>query len=137
MTDVVKKLMKVNVRARSRERAHELFCELLGGELVNDRGANTIGDFEASVARVGDVLIDMIVPTDPEGQLAGVIERRGEGIDSLCFEVEDINVTREAFAQKGIDFARETSFGDMKMAFVHPRDACGVALEFIEAPGQS
>ncbi len=134
MTDVVSGLMKVNVRARSKERVRELFCELLGGELVSDRGSNTIGDFEGAMVRVGGVLIDMMVPTDPKGGLARVIDRHGEGIDSLCFAVDDLEVTRAAFAKRGIGFAREAELGGNKVAFVHPRDACGVSLEFIQAP---
>ena len=134
MTEVVSRLMKVNVRARSKERLRELFCDLLGGELVSDRGSNTIGDFEGAMVRVGDVIIDMMVPTDPEGGLARVIDRRGEGIDSLCFAVDDLEVTRDAFAKRGIKFAREVELAGNKVAFVHPRDACGVSLEFIQAP---
>ncbi len=134
MTDVVSGLMKVNVRARSKERVRELFCELLGGELVSDRGSNTIGEFEGAMVRVGDVLIDMMVPTDPEGGLARVIDRRGEGIDSLCFAVDDLEVTRAAFAKRGIKFAREAELGGNKVAFVLPRDACGDSLEYIQPP---
>ena len=44
MAKTVSNLMKINVRARSMEKARAIFVDLLGGELVQVRGGNTIGD---------------------------------------------------------------------------------------------
>jgi methylmalonyl-CoA/ethylmalonyl-CoA epimerase len=81
---------------------------------------------------VGGVVYDVMVPTDPDGGLAKVIEKHGEGIDSICFEVEDMDYTKKVFADKGIEFARDQEFNGNRVAFVHPRDASGISLEFIQ-----
>lgn len=134
MTDVVKKLLKVNLRARSKARAQQLLLEVLGGEAGHDRSTDTIDDFEASLYTVGGVLFDVVVPTSPTSSLAKVIDKHGEGVDSLCYGVADIELVRERFRSKDIEFARMSEFHGNKVGFVHPRDACGMGLEFIEGP---
>ena len=136
MPKTVSTLLKINVRARSMEKARALFCDVLGGELLHDRGGNTIGDFDGTMVRVGDVTIDLLVPNDPNGRLARVIDKHGEGIDSICFSVESMDATRDALRAKGVEFASESEFGGSRVAFVHPRQTGGVAIEFIERRGQ-
>ena len=132
MPKTISRVMKINIRARSKDRIHTLLKDILGGESGPDRGADTIGDFEGAFIDVGGVTFDVMVPTDPEGGLAKVIDRHGEGIDSICFAVEDMDYTRSVFQEHGIDFARDQEFHGNRVAFVHPRDASGISLEFIQ-----
>ena len=132
MPDAISTVMKINIRARSKDRVNTLLQDILGGEPGPDRGTNTIGDFEGAYVSLGGVVFDVMVPTDPDGGLAKVIEKHGEGIDSICFAVEDMDYTKEVFAEKGIEFARDQEFGGNRVAFVHPRDASGISLEFIQ-----
>ncbi|MCH8310031.1 MAG: VOC family protein, partial [Chloroflexi bacterium] len=44
----------------------------------------------AALVRVGGSQIEFIQPTDPDGGVAKFIERRGEGVHHICFEVEDL-----------------------------------------------
>ena len=134
MPKTISSVMKINIRARSKDRINLLLKDMLGGEPGPDRGANTIGDFEGAFINVGGVVFDVMVPTDPDGGLAKVIDRHGEGIDSICFAVEDMDYTRKVFAEQGIEFARYREFNGNRIAFVHPRDANGISLEFIQQP---
>ncbi len=137
MTDFSKKLLKINVRARSMESAKAIFCDLLGGELVHDRGSDTIGDFNGAMVRVGDVTIDLLVPNDPNGRLAGVIDKHGEGLDSICFGVDSMEETQKALLERGVQVRGYREFHGNKVAFIHPKDACGVQVEFIEGPAST
>ena len=132
MPKTISSVMKINIRARSKDRINVLLKDILGGEPGPDRGANTIGDFEGAFINVGGVVFDVMVPTDPDGGLAKVIEKHGEGIDSICFAVEDMDYTRKVLAENGIEFARDQQFHGSRVAFVHPRDANGISLEFIQ-----
>lgn len=132
MPDAISHVMKINIRARSKEGINELLLDILGGTAGHDHGTNTIGDFEGSMVNVGGVLFDVMIPTDPEGSLAKVIDKRGEGIDSICFAVDDMDYTKQVFAEHGIEFARDQEFNGNRVAFVHPRDTSGISLEFIQ-----
>ena len=85
MPDVISKVMKINIRARSKERIHTLLEDILGGERGPVRGSDTIGDFDGGYVNVGGVVFDVMVPNDPDGALAKVIDKHGEGVDSICF----------------------------------------------------
>ncbi len=132
MSQAVSKLLKINLRAKSKDSISTLLCDVLGANLLNDRGDDTIGEFEGATFDLGGVMLDVVIPTSPDSSLAKVIDKHGEGIDSICYAVDDIEVTRRSFHEHGIEFSRFTEFHGNKVAFVHPRDANGVGLEFIQ-----
>jgi len=134
MPDVISKLMKINIRARSKDSIETLLKDVLGGTAGWDRGANTIGDFEGAFFDVGGVTFDVMVPNDPDGALAKVIEKHGEGIDSICFSVDDMDHTQAEFAKHGVEFSHRRDFNGVRVAFVSRKDACGISLEFIQGP---
>ncbi len=62
-------------------RARELFEDLLGADLIHDRGSDTIGHFHGTMLRLGGVVVDLMAPNKIDGVLAKSIEKRGEGLD--------------------------------------------------------
>jgi hypothetical protein len=48
MPDAVSGVMKINIRACSKDRINTLLQDILGGEPGPGRGTNTIGDFEGA-----------------------------------------------------------------------------------------
>jgi hypothetical protein len=73
-----------------------------------------------------------VVSNCPDSSLARVIERRGQGIDSICFSVVDMDYTRAEPAKRGIEFSSREEFRGNQVGFVSRKDACGVSLEFIQ-----
>ena len=134
MPDVVSKVMKINLRASSRDRIEHLLVDVLGATAGPDRGANTRGDFDGAFFDVGGVTFDVMVPNGPDSSLARVIERYGEGIDSICFSVDDMDHTQAELAKHGIEFSSLEEFRGNQVAFVSRKDACGISLEFIQRP---
>lgn len=126
-------LMKVNIRAKSMDSARAVFQDVLGAELVHDRGGDTIGDFDGAMFKVGDLVLDVMAPNKPDGKFARSLEKRGEGPDSLCFRVPSLDAVRSRLRDAGIEMINVREFHGNKIGFVHPRDCCGVLIEFIEA----
>ena len=71
--------------------------------------------------------------TTPDGDVAKFIEKRGEGVMLISFNVDN---TREAMAglkQKDYPFiGGARPFRDCEFAFVHPKKMNGVLLELID-----
>jgi methylmalonyl-CoA/ethylmalonyl-CoA epimerase len=88
----------------------------------------------AALVRVGGSQIEFIQPTDPEGGVARFIERKGEGVHHICFEVEDLQGTLDRLGESGtqlIDSApREGLSG--QIGFIHPRSTRGVLIELVD-----
>ncbi len=125
-------MAKVNVRVSKMSDALEFFERALGGERLHDRGSDTIGEFDGATMRVGDVVLDFVAPNDPEGALAKNIEKRGQGIDSLAFRVENLDDTAAALQELGIELINRTEYHGTRIGFVHPRAAFGMLIELIE-----
>jgi methylmalonyl-CoA/ethylmalonyl-CoA epimerase len=76
---------------------------------------------------------ELMESTTPDGDVAKFIEKRGEGIMLVSFNV---NNTRESMAElkeKGFPFiGGARPFRDCEFAFVHPKAVNGVLLEIID-----
>ncbi len=125
-------LMKVNVRVRSMEKAMEFLQNVLGAEPMHDRGSDTIGDFNGATVKLGNLVLDVMAPNDPEGALARSIDKRGEGLDSICLQVTSFDDVEKSLAEHGIELVNKHVFHGNKVGFIHPRDALGMVIELIE-----
>ena len=88
----------------------------------------------ASLITVGGSQLELIQPTDPTGGVARFIERRGEGLHHICFEVGDLERTLESLTEGGVelvDHAPRRGLSGM-IAFVHPRSTGGVLVELVD-----
>lgn len=132
MAHRIKGLLKVNMRVQDLPSTLALFREAFGAELIHDRGDDTIGEFVGATMRLGDLVIDFVAPTNPDGDLARGIQKRGEGLDSIAVEVENLDDTIAHLDAKGVRVVNRTEHHGNWIAFVHPRSARGLLLEMIE-----
>ena len=88
----------------------------------------------AALVRVGGSQIEFIQPTDPDGGVAKFIERRGEGVHHICFEVENLQERLDQLAANGIDLIDKSPREGLSgmIAFVHPRSTRGVLIELVD-----
>jgi methylmalonyl-CoA/ethylmalonyl-CoA epimerase len=86
---------------------------------------------------VGEVKMELVMPTDDSTGVARFLEKKGEGFHHVCFEVANIAESLMRFEFDGIELidtvARKGAEGPV--AFLHPRSCQGVLVELIEAPG--
>jgi methylmalonyl-CoA/ethylmalonyl-CoA epimerase len=114
--------------------AEEVYTRLLGEgpykrETVESEGVIT------SFFRVGPNKIELLESTRPDGPIARAIEKRGEGIHHVAFEVEDIRAEMDRLRAEGfVLLNEEPKLGaDNKLVcFVHPKSAGGVLVELCQ-----
>ena len=88
-----------------------------------------------AVFKLGDgVEIDLVEPTGPDSTVAKFLEKRGEGLHHIAFEVDDVNAELKTVAGKGIRLidseGREGVAG--QIAFLHPKSVNGVLVELLQ-----
>jgi len=83
---------------------------------------------------IGDSEIELVQPTTSDSGVAKYLEKRGEGLHHLCFEVDQIESVLESLKAKGIQLINQTplELPGRKMAFIHPKSANGVLVELYE-----
>jgi len=81
---------------------------------------------------VGGVTVELLEPTSKDSTIQKFIEKRGEGLHHLSFEVEDIEKAIEDLRSKGarmIDAIPRKGAHAAKIAFIHPHSTGGVLIE--------
>jgi methylmalonyl-CoA/ethylmalonyl-CoA epimerase len=84
---------------------------------------------------VGETKIELLESTDPDGPIGKFIEKRGEGIHHIAFAVNRIEehlARAETLGVKLIDSIPRRGAEGLDIAFLHPKSASGVLIEFCE-----
>lgn len=85
--------------------------------------------------RQGETKIELLESTDPDGVIAKFIEKKGEGIHHIAFEVADIHAEMERLRSEGFVLLNESpkKGADNKLiCFVHPKNTNGVLVEICQ-----
>ncbi|HHW58464.1 MAG TPA: methylmalonyl-CoA epimerase [Clostridia bacterium] len=131
---MIKKIDHIGIAVKSIEEAAKFYKEVLG------LGITGIEEVEEQKVRtafipVGDSEIELLESTSEDGPIAKFIEKKGEGIQHIALQVDDIEKTLEELKQKGIKLIDELpryGAGGAKIAFAHPKSTNGVLLEFCQ-----
>ena len=88
----------------------------------------------AALASVGTSRLEFIQPTSDDSAIARFLERRGEALHHICFEVDDLEATLIALRDEGLDLVDDTPRHGLvgEIAFIHPRSTGGVLIELVE-----
>jgi methylmalonyl-CoA epimerase len=75
--------------------------------------------------------LELLQPTAPDSGLARVLEKRGEGLLHLCFEVDDIEAALRRLEAAGVPLVDRHAWPSPHglAAFLHPRGFHGVSIE--------
>jgi methylmalonyl-CoA/ethylmalonyl-CoA epimerase len=83
----------------------------------------------------GDTKIELLQGTAPDGVIQKFIDRKGEGIHHIAFEVADIEAEITRLQHEGFTLINPTpkEGADNKLVcFLHPKDTNGVLIELCQ-----
>ena len=97
--------------------------------LMEDQGVR------ATLIEVGQTRLELLEPTSPETGVGKFIERRGEGLHHLAFNVTDISGKLQTLKTLGVDLIDQSPREGLSgtIAFVHPRSVFGILTELVES----
>jgi len=87
---------------------------------------------ETAFFRQGETKIELLESSQPDGVIARFIEKKGEGIHHIAFEVIDIIAEMQRLKQAGFALLNEEpkDGADIKLVcFLHPKNTNGVLIE--------
>jgi methylmalonyl-CoA/ethylmalonyl-CoA epimerase len=88
--------------------------------------------------KTGDAKIELVASTKPDGVIAKFIEKKGEGMHHVAFDVKDIYTEIERLKNLGFSFISEQpkEGADNKLiCFLHPKSTNGVLVEICQERG--
>ena len=130
----------IGIAVNSIANSSDLYEKLLGSvsyktEFVESEAVNT------SFFKIGENKIELLEATHPDSAIAKFIEKKGEGIHHIAFEVKDIFAEMSRLKREGFTIINDVPKhgADNKLVcFVHPRDTNGVLIELCqEVPSKS
>jgi len=80
----------------------------------------------------GDTKIELLESINNEGVITKFIDKKGEGIHHIAFEVEDIEVEMERLKAEGFTLLNEkpkTGADNKLVCFLHPKETNSVLIE--------
>ncbi|MFT6165756.1 MAG: methylmalonyl-CoA/ethylmalonyl-CoA epimerase [Vicingaceae bacterium] len=98
-------------------------------EVVESEGVSTM------FFQIGDSKIELLEATNPESSIAKFIEKKGEGVHHIAYDVSDIDAELERLKAEGFELIHKTpkDGADNKIiAFLHPRSTGGVLVELCQ-----
>jgi methylmalonyl-CoA/ethylmalonyl-CoA epimerase len=133
----VTRLEHLGIAVADLDRASRFFTDVLGLPVSKHE---TVDEQMVRIAfhPVGEVKLELLATTRPEGPIGRHIEKRGEGIQHVAFHVADIDEAIAHVRAKGVRTLTETwSIGAEKarIIFLHPKDTPGMLVELVQLPG--
>jgi methylmalonyl-CoA/ethylmalonyl-CoA epimerase len=131
---MIRKIQHIGIAVRSLQEAIPFYRDVLGLEFL---GTEEVAEqkIRAAIFRVGESTIEVIESTAPDGPVGKFLERNGEGIHHLCFQVEDAAAALSRAKGQGVRLIDETpraGIHGMRIGFLHPKSTFGVLTEFAQ-----
>ncbi len=136
---MLNKIEHLGIAVKSIEKSAKMYEALLGKpsyktEAVESEGVSTL------FFQIGDSKIELLEATNPESPIAKFIEKKGEGIHHIAYDVSDIESELERLKSEGFQLIHKTpkdGADNKRIAFLHPKSTGGVLVELCEEKGKS
>lgn len=128
------KVEHIGIAVKSLKNSNELFSKLFNFdpykiEKVESENVNT------SFFKCGDTKIELLEASSSNSAIQKFIEKRGEGIHHIAFEVENINEEIQRLKKEGfvvLNEAPKKGADNKLVCFLHPKSSNGVLVELCQ-----
>tara|TARA_B100000900_G_scaffold355910_1_gene325394 strand:- start:581 stop:985 length:405 start_codon:yes stop_codon:yes gene_type:complete len=130
----MKKVEHIGIAVKDLTNANAFFEKLFNQSHYKVEEVESEGLF-TSFFKVGDTKIELLQALQADSPIAKFIEKRGEGIHHIAFEVDDIQSEMERLQAEGFELIHtEAKDGadNKKICFLHPKSTSGVLIELCQ-----
>lgn len=132
---MLSKIDHIGLAVKDAAKSQVLFDLLFGKqayktEAVESEGVRTI------FYQLADLKIELLESVTERNAISKFLEKRGEGVHHIAFEVEDIHEQMSAFAKEGFRLLNEepkVGADNKLICFIHPKDTNGVLIELCQS----
>jgi len=134
---MIKKIDHIGIAVKDLNIANKKWENILGLKPIKEEKIEEqsvlVSIFEMEIQKLK---IELIAPLDSSSPLNKFLEKRGEGLHHICFEVDDIRAMMRELEKNGlklIDKEPKRGEGGSLIAFIHPESTTGVLIELKES----
>ncbi|WP_136667683.1 methylmalonyl-CoA epimerase [Flavobacterium sp. H122] len=130
----MRKIEHIGIAVKDLQESNRVFEKLFGAPAYKEEEVASEG-VRTSFFMNGPNKIELLEATNPESPIAKFLEKKGEGIHHIAFDVENIQAEIERLKNEGFVVLNETpkKGADNKLvAFLHPKSTNGVLIELCQ-----
>jgi methylmalonyl-CoA/ethylmalonyl-CoA epimerase len=130
----MRKIEHIGIAVKDLAISNPIFEKLFGAPPYKSEEVASEG-VKTSFFLNGPNKIELLEATNPESPIAKFIEKKGEGIHHIAFDVEDIHAEIKRLQSEGFIVLNEIpkKGADNKLvAFLHPKSTHGVLIELCQ-----
>jgi len=130
----LKKIEHIGIAVKDLEAASALYEKLLGRECYKQEAVETEG-VRTAFFEVGESKIELLEAMSEDSPIARFIEKRGEGIHHIAFEVDDLKAEAERLRSEGFRVLSDEprpGADNKQVLFLHPKSSHGVLIELCQ-----
>ncbi len=127
-------LAHIGIAVRKMDDVLPIYQQLLGLKMEELKEAKQ-HKIKVALLTVGETNLELIEPLDNESPVAKFLEKKGQGVHHLAFEVDNVEKMLQQLEAKGIvliDEKPRMGFEGRKIAFLHPKSTGDVLIELCE-----
>lgn len=131
---MIKKIEHIGIAVKNLENSNQLFQKLFGKEHYKIEAVESEG-VSTSFFMLGETKIELLQATDESSAIAKFIDKRGEGIHHIAYEVDNIHNEMDRLKNEGFEILnKEPKQGaDNKLiCFLHPKSTNGMLVELCQ-----
>ena len=128
------KIEHLGIAVKDLEASIKVYEALLNTTCYKKEGVASEGVMTAFF-KTGENKIELLEASNPDSAIAKFIEKRGEGIHHIAFDVDDIHAEMKRLSEAGFTLlnAEPKEGADNKLiCFVHPKNTNGVLIELCQ-----
>jgi methylmalonyl-CoA/ethylmalonyl-CoA epimerase len=128
------KIEHIGIAVKNLETAIPLFEKLLNTPCYKKEAVDS-ENVTTAFFEQGPNKIELLESTDPQGVIARFIEKKGEGIHHIAFDVADIEAEMQRLQTEGFVLLNEKpkKGADNKLVcFLHPKGTMGTLIELCQ-----
>ena len=129
---MIKGVAHIGIAVENLEEARKLYQQIF---LKEGSEPEWFGEIHFSFIPFGNTHVELLESTTPEGVMRKFIEKKGEGIHHISFEVDDIEAELAELKARGVQLIHEKPYFNAHknlVAFINPKSARGVLVELIQ-----
>ena len=130
---MAKKVDHIGILVSNLDEAVKLYEDCFGAEVDKVETISGQG-VKAAILSLGQgAKLELLEPL-PGSNMDKVLEKRGEGLHHITFEVDDVDNEISRLSEKGVDLIDKKSRPGLEgmVAFIHPKSLRGVLVELCQ-----
>lgn len=115
------------------DEAVRLYEDLFGTKLDMSKTVSEQGVKAAILSLADGAKLELLEPL-PGSNMARMLEKRGEGLHHIAFEVDNVDKELDRLSEKGVELIDKKSRPGVEgmVAFIHPKSIRGVLTELCQ-----